>query len=374
MRRNHTGWFLLGVGVTLGGFLLALGLMVAINFNNLGSLSQVIRLVQGQYVEEVDSGLLVEGAMRGIIEALEDPYSEFLSTGEFDSLLEQVKGTFGGIGILVGMRNDSLTVIQTYENTPAYEAGIQAGDVILTVDGEDTNEMDLETAVLLMRGEPGSTVKLAIQRSQNEESLEVAVERRQIQIPTVEGELMADGLAYVRVSQFTENTSKEFVNKLNSFEEIRGLVLDLRDNPGGDLFSAVEIADLFIAEGPIVHIDYRSNQDQTFDAGPQELDLPVVVLINQNSASASEIVAGALKDTEKAILVGTKTYGKGVVQNVFELRGGTGLKLTTARYLTPSGHYLDRQGIAPHIEIEDSLDFEEDPPLEKALEVLKAGN
>ncbi len=376
MRRNQTaGWFFLGMGAVLGGLLVILSLAVFTNFKQLGNLAHVIRLVHAEYVESVDSSQLIEGAIRGIVESLDDPYSVYLEPETFDRFMEQVKGSFGGIGILVGYRNDSLTVVRPFDGTPAAEAGIRVGDVILAVDGKDTREMDLETAVLLIRGEVGSTVRLTVRREGYDEPLEFTVERRQIQVPTVEGKLLDGDIGYVVISQFTEHTGSELVYTLNSFErELRGLILDLRDNPGGDLMAAVDVADLFIGEGPIVHVKYRTNQGQTYSASPRQMDVPLVVLINQNSASASEIVAGAVKDTGVGTLVGTKTFGKGVVQNVFELNNGAGLKLTTARYLTPSGHDLNQKGITPHIVVEAPADFDSDPQLDKALEILKAGN
>jgi carboxyl-terminal processing protease len=374
LRRNQR-WFFLGVGAVLAGLLVISSVFVGTNYKQLGNLVQVIRLVHAEYVDTVDTGRLIEGATKGIVESLEDPYSVYLEPETFGRFMEQVKGSFGGIGILVGYRNDSLTVVRPFEGTPAAEAGIQAGDVILAVDGKDTSEMDLETAVLLIRGEVGSKVRLTVQREGYAQPLEFEVERRQIQVPTVESTLLDGDIGYVVISQFTEHTGRELIYALNSFErELRGLILDLRDNPGGDLTAAVEVADQFIGGGPIVHIKYRTNQDQTYSADSRRLDLPLVVLINQNSASASEIVAGAVKDAGVGILVGTKTFGKGVVQSVFELGNGAGLKLTTARYLTPSGHDLHKKGVTPHVVVEDPGDFETDPQLDKALEILKAGN
>lgn len=376
MPRNQTArWFFLGMGAFLFGILIVSSLLVFTNFKQLGNLAQVVRLVRAEYVQTVDSGRLVEGAIRGLVESLEDPYSIYLEPETFELFMEQVKGSFGGIGILVGYRNNDLTVVRPFEDTPAAEAGIRAGDVILAVDDKDTQELDLETAVMLMRGEVGSEVRLTIRRDGHSEPLVFEVMRRQIQVPTVEGELLEGNIGYVVISQFAENTGNELVYVLNRFErELRGLVLDLRDNPGGDLIAAVDVADLFIGEGPIVQVNYRSHQDETYTADKRQLGIPLVILVNQNSASASEIVAGAVKDAGVGILVGAKTYGKGVVQNVFPLNNGAGLKLTTARYLTPSGHDLHQKGIEPHIVVEDPGDFETDPQLDKALELLKAGN
>ncbi len=367
-------WFFYGMGSLLVGAVIVLNFAVFTNFKQLGNLVQVVRLVHAEYLEAMDSERMIEGAIRGVVEALDDPYSVYLEPETYARFMEQVKGSFGGIGILVGYRDEGLTVVRPYEGTPAAEAGLRAGDVILAVDGKDTRDMDLETAVMLMRGEVGTQVRLTIRRDSSGEPLEFMVVRRQIQVPTVEGELKDGGIGYVVISQFTEKTGGELAYLLNSFESgLRGLILDLRDNPGGDLMAAVEVADLFLGTGPIVHIDYRTGEDETHYAEKHRLEVPLVVLINRTTASAAEIVAGAVKDTKSGILIGTQTYGKGVVQNVFPLRNGAGLKLTTARYLTPLGYDLNRKGIKPHIEVEDSADFESDPQLEKALEILKAG-
>ncbi|MEW6540878.1 MAG: S41 family peptidase [Bacillota bacterium] len=372
-RRQPTHWFFFGMGVLLVGVVVVLNLAVVTNFKQLGNLVQVVRLVHDQYVEATNSELMIEGAIRGMVEALDDPYSVYLEPETYARFLEQVEGSFGGIGILVGYRDEGLTVVRPYEGTPAAEAGLRAGDLILAVDGKDTQEMDLETAVMLMRGEVGTEVQLTIRRG-SQEPLEFTVVRRQIEVPTVEGELKDGGIGYVVLSQFTEKTGGELAYLLNSFESrMRGLILDLRDNPGGDLMAAVEVADLFVDDGPIVHIDYRTGEDETYYAEKHRLEVPLVVLVNRTTASAAEIVAGAVKDTDSGVLVGTQTYGKGVVQNVFPLRNGAGLKLTTARYLTPSGYDLNQMGIEPHIQVEEADDFESDPQLEKALEILKAG-
>ncbi|ACA58848.1 S41 family peptidase [Candidatus Desulforudis audaxviator] len=373
-RRQSMRWFFYGMGSLLVGAVIVLNFAVFTNFKQLGNLVQVVRLVHAEYLEAMDSERMIEGAIRGVVEALDDPYSVYLEPETYARFMEQVKGSFGGIGILVGYRDEGLTVVRPYEGTPAAEAGLRAGDVILAVDGKDTRDMDLETAVMLMRGEVGTQVRLTIRRDSSGEPLEFMVVRRQIQVPTVEGELKDGGIGYVVISQFTEKTGGELAYLLNSFESgLRGLILDLRDNPGGDLMAAVEVADLFLGTGPIVHIDYRTGEDETYYAEKHRLEVPLVVLINRTTASAAEIVAGAVKDTKSGILIGTQTYGKGVVQNVFPLRNGAGLKLTTARYLTPLGYDLNRKGIKPHIEVEDSADFESDPQLEKALEILKAG-
>lgn len=371
--RHRTRWFFYGMGALLVGVIIVLNLAVFTNFKQLGNLVQVVRLVHAEYVEAADSELMIEGAIRGMVEALNDPYSVYLEPETYARFMEQVKGSFGGIGILVGYRDEGLTVVRPYEGTPAAVAGLRAGDLILAVDGKDTQDMDLETAVLLMRGEVGTEVRLTIRRG-HQEPREYMVVRRQIQVPTVEGELKEGGIGHVVLSQFTEKTGGELAYLLNSFgRDLRGLVLDLRDNPGGDLMAAVEVADLFLGAGPVVHIDYRTGEDETYYSEKGRLEVPLVVLVNRTTASAAEIVAGAVKDTDSGVLVGTQTYGKGVVQNVFPLRNGAGLKLTTARYLTPSGYDLHQKGITPHIEVQDSADFESDPQLDKALEILKAG-
>lgn len=368
---------LAGLGVLFIVLVVSSALLVLTNYKNLGNLVWVVRLVRANYLEEVEASTLINGAITGIVEALDDPYSVYLDPGTFKRLQEQIEQSFGGLGIAVGYGEDqSLTVRRVFENSPAEKEGLRENDVIIEVDGTSTEGMDLETAVTLMRGEVGSKVEVVVRRAGEDQPLRFILTRDTIHNPTVDSQVLEDGIGYLSIYQFGRNTGSEAVYALNALEQqgITSLILDLRGNPGGELFAAVDVADLFIEGGPIVHIDYRTAEDQILTANPSTLDLPLVVLVNGYTTSAAEIVAGALKDAGAGTLVGTKTYGKGVVQTVFPLVDGSGLKLTTARYLTPKGHDLNMQGVEPDIVVEQDAYGETDTQLEKAIALLKAGN
>lgn len=355
--------------------LLILGGTVAVNYKGLGNLVKVVTLVKGQYLFEVAPEKLVEGAVKGVVESLDDPYSVYLDAKTYSSLQEQIRGSFGGIGVLVGIREHYLTVVKPFPNTPAAEKGIKAGDIIMQIGDRPTKDMDTETAVNLMRGPVGSKIELTIIREGVKEPLKIRLTREEISVPTVEGRMLPNenNVGYIAISQFTENTWEELVESLQELrkEGMEGLVLDIRDNPGGELNSAIKVADQFLAKGPIVHIDYRIGRDHTFNAEPDQLDLPLVVLVNKGSASASEILAGAVKDAGVGTLVGTKTFGKGVVQTVFPLDNGAGLKLTTARYLTPEKQDIHKKGITPDVVVNQERDEKTDKQLETAIKLVR---
>ncbi len=352
---------------------LLLGVTVAGNYKGLGNLVKVVTLVKSQYLFETAPEKLVEGAIKGAVESLDDPYSVYLDKKTYSSLQEQIRGSFGGIGVLVGVKDHYLTVVKPFANTPAADAGIKEGDVIIAIGDQKTKDMDTDTAVNLMRGPVGSTVTLTISREGVEKPFPLV--RKEISVPTVEGEMLPNenNIGYIIISQFTENTGNELVKALEELrqEGLEGLILDLRDNPGGELNSAIMIADQFLNKGPIVHIDYRIGRDQTFYAEPDYLHLPLVLLVNKGSASAAEILAGAVKDAKVGTLVGTRTFGKGVVQTVFPLDNGAGLKLTTARYLTPNKNDIHKKGITPDIVVEQAPDAKEDPQLDKAIALIR---
>ncbi len=369
---------------TLVKLLVILGLIVflffggisyiaATNYNNVGNLVKVITLIRTQYLYSMDAEKMVEGALKGMVEALDDPYSTYLDAETFRQLNEQIHGSFGGLGILVGVKDEYLTVVRPYEGTPADKAGIMAGDIITHIDGKDVKGAGLDTAISLMRGPVGTKIKLTVQREKQPEPLEFTLVREEISVPTVEGKVLpGKEIGYVILSQFTENTPNELRKTLDELKKqhIKGLILDLRNNPGGELNSAAKVADEFIAEGPIVHIDYKVGKDQTFTATKPTLGVPLVVLQNEHTASAAEILAGAIKDHNLGKLVGTTTFGKGVVQTLFPLDNGAGLKLTTARYLTPDRHDINKRGIEPDVKIEMPEDAAEDIQMEKAIEIM----
>jgi carboxyl-terminal processing protease len=347
--------------------------MLAANYKHFGNLVKVVSLVKTQYLHPVDPTTMVDGAAKGIVNSLNDPYSVYLDANTFSALQEQIKGSFGGLGILVGVKDKRLTVVRTYQGTPAARAGVQARDVIVQIDERDATEIDLETAIGLMRGPVGSKINLIVTRNGSDELLPITMFREEISVPTVEGRVLPDSaIGYVAISQFTERTPREMKETLNKLtgEAVKGLVLDLRDNPGGELYAAVEVAKNFIPRGPIVFIDYRNGKDQEYKSEGKNLQLPLVVLMNGNSASASEILAGAVKDTGAGTLVGTKTFGKGIVQTVFPLDNGAGLKLTTARYLTPAKNDIHEKGIQPDVTV-PLEDRTRDTQLEQAVEIMK---
>lgn len=350
------------------------GSLISSNYKHFGNLLRVYSLIRTQYLYSVDATTMVDGSIKGIVNSLDDPYSVYLDPKTFSSLQEQIRGSFGGLGILVGVKEQRLTVVRTYQGTPAARAGIQPNDMIVKIDERDAAGLDLETAIGLMRGPVGSAIKLTVKRSGVTAPLVFSITREEISVPTVEGRVLPDSaIGYVVVSQFTEKTAEEMKDTLARLmgEQVKGLILDLRDNPGGELFSAVNVAKNFIPKGPIVYIDYRVGKDQEYLSDGKTVQLPLVVLINGGSASAAEILAGAVKDTGAGALVGTKTFGKGVVQTVFPLDNGSGLKLTTARYLTPAKNDINKKGIEPDVVVQQSEDKYYDAQLDKAVELME---
>jgi len=370
---SKTGRFWLVIVCTgLLFFTVMLGLAVVFfGYKEALNLVQVISIIRSNYIEEVSPSRLVDAAAKGIVGSLGDPYSVYLEPETFTHLREQIRGSFGGLGIVVGLRDNHLTVLRPFPDTPAGRAGIKAGDVIVKVDDRPTQGLDLETAVNLMRGPVGTEVTLTIMRT-GSGPLELTLKREEINIPTVEGKMLPDNIAYVTVTQFTEKTPNELHRVLGDLlkEGMQALILDLRDNPGGELQAAVAVADYFVPKGPVVYVDYRRGQDQVFSADSRRLTVPLIVLVNENSASAAEIVAAAVKETKAGKVLGTRTFGKGVVQSVFPLKSGAGLKLTTARYLTPKKHDINEQGVRPDIEVEQPKDSAEDLQLASAREIL----
>ncbi|GGX83989.1 carboxyl-terminal protease [Litchfieldella qijiaojingensis] len=317
---------------------------------------EVFERIKRAYVEEVDDSTLLRNAMRGMLGEL-DPHSTYLGQEEFDSLRESTEGQFGGIGIEVGMEDGQLTVISPIDDTPAARAGLQSRDVILRVDGTATDRLSLQEAVTLMRGEPGSKVEITILRSGESAPRTITLTREIIRTESVRSELLEPRYGYLRVSQFQSRTGEQVrnaISRLQRDEPLNGLVLDLRNNPGGVLQAAVDVADAFLDEGLIVYTEGRlPDSDMRFSASADTVapDVPMVVLINSGSASAAEIVAGALQDQQRAVVMGTDSFGKGSVQQVMPLGNGDGLKLTTALYYTPNGRSIQAQGIEPDVEV-----------------------
>lgn len=330
-------------------------------YENLQIFSDVLDIVKENYVQKVESDELIEGAISGMLRTL-DPHSSYLDPDAYKELQVETKGSFGGIGIEITVRDGVLTVVSPLEGTPAYELGIQAGDQILRVDGEPTKEMTLMEAVKKMRGPKGTNVVLTIMREEFTKPQDFVVTRDTIAIKSVRSKTLEPGYGYIRISQFQSSTARDLRKDISELEKenkpLKGLILDLRNNPGGLLDQAVKVSDEFLNEGLIVYTGGRlKSQDMRFEAhmNTRPHSYPVVVLVNEGSASAAEIVAGALQDHKRAVVVGVKTFGKGSVQTVMPLRNGAALRLTTALYYTPSGRSIQAKGIAPDIVVERTI-------------------
>ena len=330
-------------------------------YENLQIFSDVLDIVKENYVQEVESEELVEGAISGMLRTL-DPHSSYLNPDAYRELQVETKGSFGGIGIEITIRDGVLTVVSPLEGTPAYELGIQAGDQILRVDGEPTKEMTLMEAVKKMRGPKGTNVVLTIMREAFTKPQDFVITRATIAIKSVRSKTLEPGYGYIRLSQFQSSTARDLRKELSELEKenqsLKGLILDMRNNPGGLLDQAVKVSDEFLNEGLIVYTGGRlKSQDMRFEAhvNARPHSYPIVVLVNEGSASAAEIVAGALQDHKRAVVVGVKTFGKGSVQTVMPLRNGAALRLTTALYYTPSGRSIQAKGIDPDIVVERVL-------------------
>jgi len=376
---NGNNWFVRGL--VIFSFLILLftaGAVAAVvtNYNHLGNLFKVISLVGSRYLEPVKTTTLVDGAIRGIVDSLDDPYSVYLDRNMLSKILqEQIKGTIDGLGILVGAKDGYLIVVRSYAGTPARKAGIVEGDIIIKINGRDTKNMALETAVGMIKGPVNTKVKLTVKRTGVFEEKVFEIPREEINVPTAEGYLLPQTkIGYISIAQFTEGTPQEVKNILEQLkkQDMNSIILDLRDNPGGELRSAVKVAEYFVPKGPVVYIDYRFGKDETYSAEGNNLKIPIVVMVDRMSASAAEILAGAIKDRKAGLLVGEKTYGKGIVQEIFTLGDGAGVKLTTARYLTPSKHDINKKGIVPDVYIKHSLMLSgKDTQLQKAVEILE---
>lgn len=370
------GRALIAIGVVVVLLVLGSAWAMASNFDNLGNLVKVVALMRSQGIYQVSPGQMVGGAIEGMVDSLNDPYSVYMNPASFNQLQQQIQGSFAGLGMVVTMNNNYLTVKSTIKGTPAQQAGIGANDTILKINNQDTKGMDLETAVGLLRGPVGSAVTLTVAKSGPTGSTrQVSMVRQQINVPTVEGRMIAPGIGYVAISQFSENTAEEMKAQLVSLmsQGLQGLVLDLRDNPGGELTASVNVARFFLPNGsPVVYIESNYGQQVLSQTTDPLIKVPIVVLVNGNTASAAEILSGAIKDTGVGVLVGTKTFGKGVVQTVYPLSGGAGLKLTTARYLTPDKHDIEHKGIEPNVVIPNPESNSPDLQLDAAMKILLA--
>ncbi len=337
------------------------------------------RTVENKYMlESLDYEKMVYGATSGMVDSLGDPYTVFLSPQDNIIFEQDMKGSFSGIGAEIGFRDKFLTVITPLKSSPAEKAGLLSGDKILKVDEVEIIGMNIDEAVNIIRGEKGTMVKLTIGRDKLDELKEIEIVRDIIKIETVEWELKDGNIAYIRISQFKEETVDEFNGQIDDIivSDPRGIIVDLRNNPGGYVSTLENIASRFLNNGDIIFIEDFGNKKETYKASGNNKfsNIPIVVLINEGSASASEILAGALRDNNSSKLVGRTTFGKGLVQEMQNLKDKSALKITVAKWLTPSGLDINKNGIKPDYDIEITLDDYEndkDPQLEKAIELLK---
>lgn len=330
------------------------------------------KIIKSRYVTETDSEKLFDGAISGMVKSLDDPHSLYMEPRMYNELLNQTLGSFGGIGVYMGFKDKKVTVVSVIDGTPAKNAGVMANDEILAVDDVPVTEIEPEEVVFKIRGEVGTSVKLKL-KSQNGEEKEVSIVRDNIKVKSVQGKMLNDSVAYIRISNFNEHTGEEFGEVYKQMEEegMKKTILDLRQNPGGLVNTCVEVANYLVPKGKIVTVENRDGKIEEYDSTLEEVKYPLAVLVDGNSASAAEIIAGAIKDTNAGTLVGAKTYGKGSVQVVLPLMHSDAVKLTVAKYFTPSGESIDGVGIEPNIEIKLTPMDTEDMQLNKAIEVLK---
>ena len=338
-------------------------------------LFRAVQVVKGQYVGTAEGPLLMTGSLKGMVNSLGDPYSVYLDPKMYSELMLETKGSFGGVGIVLGVKDKQLTVVAPIEGTPAETAGILSGDLIVKIDGQDTKDMALDEAVGKIRGKEGSKVTLTIQRT-GQEAEEYSLTRATIVLKSVSGKILENGIGYIRLSMFSETTGNDFTQKMSELTEqgMTSLILDLRNNPGGLIGESVKVARLLVPQGPIVSVIGKDGERETSQSYLEKTPLPLVVLINGGSASASEIVAGAIQDTGAGKLIGVKTFGKGSVQRIIPLDKDSAVKITIAEYHTPKDRSIHGKGIEPDIVVEmpKDKDAKSDPQLDKAIEVLKS--
>ena len=326
------------------------------------------------FLGDLDEDDMIEGAIKGYVEGIGDPYTEYLTKDKYESLLSVVEGNYVGIGVYISKtKNDQIIILAPIEGSPAEEVGLKAGDIVLTANGEDLTGLDTDFAVTKIKGEEGTFVELEVLR--DNETLKFTVERKKIELKDMESKMLDNNIGYIQLVSFDESCASEFLehyNKLKS-EGATSLIVDIRDNGGGLVTEVLELADSFIPKDKNIMVTLDKDENKKIsisEKDPQIKDIKIVVLINQNSASASEILAGALQDNEIATIVGKTTYGKGVMQDVIPFGSGA-LKVTIEEFRTPNGNIINEKGIVPDVEIEDNKETKEDEQLEKAIEILK---
>lgn len=343
-------------------------------------IEEVLSVIQNKYMGEVDVNELVDGAIAGIFESIEDDYTRYITQEEYEEMLVSGNEEYVGIGVHISknVSTGKMVVISVMPNSPAKEAGIISGDIVLSIDGVEVTSDNYTESVNSLKGEAGTTATLVIQRGN--ETLTKAVERRKITTSNVESSVIDNKYGYIRILEFENNIYNQFkdeYDKLNSNNQIKGIIIDVRNNPGGIVSETVKIADMICAEGKIVETVYRDGSKKVYMSDGKCAEKPIVVLVNENSASASEILAGAIKDLKQGTVIGNKTFGKGVVQSIVPLDNGGAVSVTTAKYYTASGVEIHGNGIVPNIEVDISdenrgltVDFGQDEQVKKAIEVL----
>jgi carboxyl-terminal processing protease len=357
------------------GFL-ALAFIFVTNASGLSSLVTVVGLLKAESLYEPHTDKMVEGATAGIVSSLKDPYSKYLNKSQWEELELQLNAEFGGIGVyVVELEDGRLGIVSPIKGTPAEKAGLKNGDIITRINDQSAIHMSQDDAVHLMRGEPGTQLDMAVLRPADGKEYDLKIIREIINVPSVEDKVIGDAvpIGYIKLNQFHSRSAQEMadsVNRLNQ-KNIKGIILDLRDNGGGDFDASIAIANIFLDDKEVVSVKDARGTKTVHRAEAGSIKLPMVVLVNGNSASASEILAGALKDNKRAVLVGEKTFGKGLVQTVFPLRDGSALKLTTQKYFTPDGTDINKIGITPDYVVKNSENEGRDLQLDRALEIIK---
>ncbi|MEW9121201.1 MAG: S41 family peptidase [Thermotaleaceae bacterium] len=338
--------------------------------------------IKENYYKDVDVEKMEDGIIKGLFESLEDPYSVYMNAKEFEDFMVHTKGSYGGIGVIMTPGEDGfVTVVAPIEDTPGEKSGLVSGDKITKVDGKEVTADKLDEAVAMIKGNPGTKVELTVLRPGREETFAVKITREEIRLKTVKSRVLENNIGYIRITMFDEQTADDFKAQLTQLkkQKVTGLVIDLRNNPGGLLSECVKIADELLGKQVIVYTEDRAGNREYERSNGTKVEFPYVLLVNKGSASASEILAGAVKDTESGTLIGTTTFGKGLVQRVKPLDDGTGFKLTTSQYFTPNGINIHGKGIEPNIVVElpeelierGNLTDEEDIQLQKGIEVIK---
>ena len=377
--KKKTVALLVGATFVVSCFLTLVGLFALLGIGRgeakeLARFFGALRFIESQYVQDVNYEALMDGAIDGMVKTLGDPHSIYLDQKNYKMLQEQTEGSFGGIGVVLGFKDHKATIMAVLEGTPSEKAGLAAGDEILAIDDTKVQDIQPEEVAMKIRGEIGTKVTLKIRNTEGQEK-DVTVERATIQVKTVAGEIMpqTNGIGYIRISSFSERTAEEFKQTYDKLAKdgMKGLILDLRGNPGGLVSSCVDVAQMLVPKGPIVSVVKKDGSKETYSSSLETEKYPIVVLIDGNSASAAEILAGALQDTQAATLVGAKSYGKGSVQSVLPLMDDDALKLTIAKYYTPNGRSIDGEGIEPDVPVALPDPPTADTQLQKAVEVLK---